>query len=73
MVEKKKSDEEKIIKDFGDKEHTRILNGRWGAYIAIGKNNYKIPKGQEPKDLSLDDCRRIAEDSGTTVKKGKRK
>jgi DNA topoisomerase-1 len=36
------------------------LNGRWGAYIAIGKNNYKIPKGTEPVSLSLDDCLKIA-------------
>jgi DNA topoisomerase-1 len=73
MVDKKKADEEKIIKDFADKDQTRVLNGRWGAYIAIGKNNYKIPKGTEAANLSLDDCKKIAEEAGPVVKKGKRK
>jgi DNA topoisomerase I len=73
MVDKKKADEEKIIKDFADKDQTRVLNGRWGAYIAIGKNNYKIPKGMEATNLSLEDCKKIAEEAGPVVKKGKRK
>ena len=58
--DKAKADSEKLIKDFGDKEGTKVLNGRWGAYIAIGKANYKIPKGTEAKSLTLEDCRKIA-------------
>jgi DNA topoisomerase-1 len=39
---KRKANREKLIKDFGD---VQVLNGRWGAYIAKGKENFRIPKG----------------------------
>jgi len=60
IKEKLKKDSEKLIRAFADNEDVKVLNGRWGAYIAIGKNNYKIPKGTEPASLSLDDCLKIA-------------
>ncbi|MDR0619549.1 MAG: type I DNA topoisomerase [Bacteroidales bacterium] len=46
---KRKSNREKLIKDFGD---VRILNGRWGAYIAKGKENFRIPKGTDAAALT---------------------
>jgi len=73
MADKKKADSEKIIRDFNDSDNTRILNGRWGAYIAIGKNNFKIPKGTEAASLTLADCQKIANESNITEKKGKKK
>ncbi len=66
--DKAKADAEKLIKDFGDKDDTKVLNGRWGAYIAIGKNNYKIPKGTEPTSLSLEDCKKIAAEAPPPTK-----
>jgi len=53
---KRKADIEKVIKIFDSRPDVKVLNGRWGPYIAVGKENVKIPKGTEAKDLSLEDC-----------------
>jgi DNA topoisomerase-1 len=53
---KRKADIEKVIKTFDDRPDVKVLNGRWGPYIAVGKENVKIPKGTEAKDLTLEDC-----------------
>ncbi len=53
---KRKADIEKVIKIFDARPDVKVLNGRWGPYIAVGKENIKIPKGTEAKDLSLEDC-----------------
>jgi DNA topoisomerase-1 len=53
---KRKADIEKVIKIFDTRPDVKVLNGRWGPYIAVGKENIKIPKGTEAKDLSLEDC-----------------
>ncbi|MEQ8325386.1 MAG: type I DNA topoisomerase [Vicingaceae bacterium] len=53
-----KSEKEKFIADFGD-ENIQVLNGRYGPYIKFGKKNFRIPKGTDPKKLSLEDCKAI--------------
>ncbi len=52
---KRKADAEKLIKNFPEHE-IQILKGRWGPYLAKGKENFKIPKDQQknPQDISLD-------------------
>ncbi|MEJ7666647.1 MAG: topoisomerase C-terminal repeat-containing protein [Hymenobacter sp.] len=37
-----------------------MLNGRFGPYIVAGKKNVKIPKGEEPADLTLERCLELA-------------
>jgi DNA topoisomerase-1 len=69
IEEHAKKEKEKFIKDF-PKEGIQILNGRYGAYIKKGKENYKIPKGTEPQSLELEEVLSIIEKSGT--KKSKR-
>lgn len=58
---KRKADREKVILKFDENPSVQVLNGRWGPYITIDKNNYKIPKGTEPTTLTLADCLAIAE------------
>jgi DNA topoisomerase-1 len=53
IEEKRKTDNEKIIAKFGDIE---VLNGFYGPYITYDGKNYKIPKNQDPKRLTRDDC-----------------
>jgi DNA topoisomerase-1 len=53
---KRKADIEKVIKTFEERPDVKVLNGRWGPYISIGKENIKIPKGTEAKELTLADC-----------------
>lgn len=69
---KEKKDREKVIKTFDEEPDIQVLNGRYGPYIAFKKSNYKIPKKQKPEELTLDDCRKIIEESdkdGKTEKK----
>jgi len=46
-----------------------ILNGRYGPYLVIKKQNFKIPKNIDPKSLTLEDCYKIAEDPDNKPKK----
>ncbi|MDR2651662.1 MAG: type I DNA topoisomerase [Prevotellaceae bacterium] len=59
IEEKRKKDTEKNIAKFGDIE---VLNGRYGPYIAYDGKNYKIPKSQDPKTLTRDDCLALIEE-----------
>ena len=72
LIEAKiKADKEKFIKTFDEDPTVQVLNGRWGPYIKIGKKNFKIPKGTEPKELSLEDCIKISKEAASS--KGSRK
>jgi DNA topoisomerase-1 len=59
---KRKRDTEKTIKLFDENSKVKILKGRWGPYIAVGRKFYKIPKEVEPASISLDDCLKLIEE-----------
>lgn len=72
--EKRKKETERVIRLFDEDPQVQVLNGRYGPYIAIGKSNYRIPKGTDPASLSLEKCREIAalaDAQPKTVKKGR--
>ena len=48
----------------------QLLNGRYGPYLKIGKDNYKLPKGTEVAALTLEECLAIAADPANAPKKG---
>ena len=56
ITEKRKKETEKTIREFPENTDMKILNGRYGAYISYKKQNYKIPKSKDPKELTLEDC-----------------
>jgi DNA topoisomerase-1 len=58
-----------LIKTFDENPDVQLLNGRYGAYLKIGKNNYKLPKDSEPALLTLDECLEIAVNQGTKTAK----
>ncbi|AXX96299.1 type I DNA topoisomerase [Arcobacter ellisii] len=61
--------EKSTIKTF-DKEKIQILVGQYGPYIKQGRKNFKIPKGIEANDLTLEQCLEIIEkDSKGTTKR----
>lgn len=60
IEQKKEEDAKKMIKVFEEDETVQILNGRWGPYLKIGKNNFKLPKDIEPEKLTLEECKEIA-------------
>lgn len=72
IEDKEKKDAEKIIQVFEEEPELQVLNGRFGPYIKFEKNNYKIPKGTDPKELTIDDCKKIIAEGGKD-KKGKGK
>jgi len=58
---KRKQESEKYIKQFDEDPDILVLKGRYGPYIKVGKKNVKIPKGKEPSELTLEECRELAE------------
>jgi DNA topoisomerase-1 len=57
---KREKDANKLIKAFEENELVKVLNGRWGPYIAYGKQNIKIPKGTEATSLTFEDILKLA-------------
>ncbi len=57
------------IREFAERPDVKVLKGRFGPYISIGKENYRIPKDKVPEKLTLDDCLKIAEATAATSKK----
>ncbi len=68
---KRKADAERFITVFEENPDIQVLNGRYGPYIKAGKKNVKIPKGTDPKSLTLAQCIELAEKA--PEKKGRRK
>jgi DNA topoisomerase-1 len=74
ILEKKKEEKGKIIREYDEEPELRVLNGKYGAYISFKKQNFKIPKGKKAEELTYDDCRKIvSETEPTKPAKGKRK
>jgi DNA topoisomerase-1 len=69
IKEKRQAELEKVIKIFDEDKDVQLLKGRYGPYLVIKKQNYKLPKGTEPETLSLEDCYKIAEDPKNMPKK----
>ncbi len=58
IINKREVEANKLIKEFevAGEDTVRLLNGRWGPYMAQGKNNYKLPKGTDANKISLEEC-----------------
>jgi DNA topoisomerase-1 len=77
VIEKKREDDSnRLIKRYDEDADLEVLNGRYGAYIAYKKKNYKLPKGTDAHSLSYTDCLHIIENAdkeGTPAKRTTRK
>ncbi len=69
IEEKRKAEREKIIKVFPEDDKVQLLNGRYGAYMVIDKQNYKLPKGTDAATLTLEECYTISKDPKNMPKK----
>ncbi len=69
MLNKKIADASKVLKTFTERDDVQILDGRWGAYFKIGKNNYKLPKGTEIETIELEKCLEMAAEQDKAPKK----
>jgi len=61
IKQKEEAEANKVIKEFEENDKVKVLNGRYGPYIAFGKRNIKIPKEIEPADLTYDEIMKLAE------------
>ena len=70
IVDKRQAEEKKIVKIFDEDPELRILNGRYGVYIAYKKDNFKIPRTvTEPASLTFDEAMEIVNSQEAKPKK----
>lgn len=72
ILAKRTLEANKFIKEFPDNDMVKIVNGMYGPYIQIGKRNVKIPKGQKPEDLTLEECLALGDSTPVATKKRKK-
>jgi DNA topoisomerase-1 len=63
---KQQEEKNRIIREFTEEPDLRVLNGRYGAYISYNKQNYRLPKGTKPEELTLEECRKIVTETQPT-------
>lgn len=73
VLAKRESDAKKMIKTFEEDENVSVQEGRWGPYIKFGKQNVKIPKDLEAKDLTWDQVKALAEEAAKNPPKRRSK
>jgi DNA topoisomerase I len=57
--EKRIVEANKLVKVFPEDENLKVLNGRWGIYLAYGKDNYKLPKGSKSEDITFESAMKL--------------
>ncbi|WP_439583351.1 type I DNA topoisomerase [Dyadobacter bucti] len=60
ITEKRQQDSNRTIKEFAEDKEAKVLNGKYGPYIAFGKKNVKIPKGTDPASLTYEEVVKLA-------------
>lgn len=69
-LEKLQVEANRLIKSFDDRPDVQLLNGRYGAYLKIGKDNFKLPKDTVAENLTLEECIEISKsDAAKPAKK----
>ncbi|MCQ2284684.1 MAG: DNA topoisomerase, partial [Bacteroidales bacterium] len=58
-----------VIRSYDEDANIKVMNGRYGAYITNGTDNFKIPKNLLPENLSYQDCMDIIASTHPTAKK----
>jgi DNA topoisomerase-1 len=56
---KREKDAAKIIRTYPENENLKVMFGRWGPCIVLGKEFFKIPKEKEPAKLTFADIVQI--------------
>jgi DNA topoisomerase-1 len=69
ITTKRQATLERTIKVFDEDPSVKILKGRWGPYIVVGKQNVRIPKDTDATSLSLKDCLELAAQQAPDTKK----
>ncbi len=71
IAEKREKDSNKVILQYEKDKELSVLNGRWGPYISYKRENFKIPRGTDPKTLTYEECMKIIKEAPAKTKKKK--
>ncbi len=63
-TEKKEKPAGGALKTFDEEPDLVVKTGKYGPYIAYKGKNYKIPRGTQPAEITLEEARAIIEKSG---------
>ena len=66
---KRKADLDNVVSTYTENPDLKVLKGRFGIYITMNKQNYKIPKTYDPTKLTYQDCIDIINDPNNASKK----
>ncbi len=69
IVAKRQATLERTIKVFEEDPTVKVLKGRWGPYIVVGKQNVRIPKDTDASALTLKECLELAAQQAPAPKK----
>jgi len=58
-----------VLVSFPENDNIKVVNGRYGAYITNGTDNFKIPKDVAPQKLTFQEVTQIISQSTPTAKK----
>ena len=58
-----------VLRSYPENPDVKVMNGRYGAYITNGTDNYRIPKEMLPENLTYQDCQNIISNGTPTSKK----
>lgn len=68
LIEKKREREQQaLIKEFPENPDVRIIKGRFGPYISIGKITVRIPRGEAPETITLTRCFELQKEQGKDI------
>ena len=66
---KRKADLDNVVSTYPENPDLKDLKGRFGIYITMNKQNYKILKTYDPIKLTYQDCIEIINDPNNASKK----
>lgn len=65
IEERKKTIQERILKTFSEDPDAQVLKGRWGPFLKVGKDNFRIPKDTNIEKFTYADAREIISEGPT--------
>lgn len=72
IAAKKELDAKREIRVF-EGTGIRVLRGRYGPYVTDGKKNARVPKGEDPAELTLEQCKKLIAEAPDKSRRGRKK
>ena len=69
IIDKRRTNAERIIQQFESDKEVQVLKGRWGPFISYKGRNLRIPKDKDGCTITLDEINEIAANTPDTGKK----